>query len=459
MAIPSCFACGNRRICLEIGARQKGKIMISNRRYLFREALAQLSVLAVSLLAAATLTAGSVPSGKPEDAGVSSQRLQRIHDTMTRHIDAKEICGAVTVVSRRGKIIHFESHGQMDIEAAKPMAKNAIFRLASMTKPITAVAVLMLVEEGKIRLADPVSKFIPEFKAMKVAMPNESARPTVRGAADAPPDFYTVPARREITIRDILTHTSGIGSGGLGGRELSRIAPRGAVDTLASYVPRIATAPIDFQPGSQWAYSGTAGPDVLSRIVEIASGQTYDQFLKTQLFDPLGMKDTFFYPADEVRPRMITLYRRSPQGLEKAPNQDGYSSKSYFSGGAGLMLTAEDYLQFAQMLLNGGTLNGKRFLSPKTIELMAANHVGDMFNGKLGRPDHGMGFGFLVTVVLDPVAAGLRLSPGSFGWDGAFGTQVWVDPKEKMVSIIMIQTQVAPVQRDFENAVMQALVD
>ena len=171
------------------------------------------------------------------------------------------------------------------------------------------------------------------------------------------------------------------------------------------------------------------------------------------------MKDTFFYPPDDRRPRLVTLYRKTPNGLEKDPNQDGFSSKTYFSGGGGLMSTAADYLQFAQMLLNGGEWNGKRLLGPRTVELMASNHVGDMFNGKLGRPAHGMGFGLIVQVVEDNVAAGLRVSNGSFGWDGAFGTQVWVDPKEKMVTIIMIQTQIPPVQRDFENAVMQAIID
>ncbi len=171
------------------------------------------------------------------------------------------------------------------------------------------------------------------------------------------------------------------------------------------------------------------------------------------------MKDTFFYPPDDRRPRLATLYSKVSNGLVKAANQDGFSLKTYFSGGGGLMSTAEDYLQFAQMLLNGGELNGRRLLSPRTVDLMASNHVGEMFNGKLGRPAHGMGYGLLVGIVEDTVAAGLRVSNGSFGWDGAYGTQTWIDPKEKMVTIVMIQTQVAPVQRDFENAVMQAIVE
>ena len=402
---------------------------------------------ALAALLALPLAAGNVPAGKPEDAGMSAERLQRIHQAIMRHIDAGEISGAVTLVARRGRIVHFEAHGLMDLESKKPMAKDAIFRLASMSKPITSVAVMMLVEDGSIRLTDPVSKFIPEFKEMKVAMPAPGGLPAI----------ITAPASREITIRDLLTHTSGLMSSGIAQAEATRLVRRNPDDTLATYIPRLGQVPLDFQPGTQWAYSGGAGPEVLSRIVEIVSGQTYDVYLRTRLFEPLGMKDTFFYPPDDRRPRIPTLYLKN--GLTKASNQDGLSNKVYFSGAAGLMASAEDYLQFAQMLLNGGELNGKRILGPRTVQLMASNHVGDMFNGKLGRPAHGMGFGFLMSVIQDSVAAGLRVTNGSFGWDGVYGTQMWIDPKEQMVTIVMIQEQVVQVQRDFENAVMQAIVD
>jgi CubicO group peptidase (beta-lactamase class C family) len=397
-------------------------------------------------LITAPLTAADVPPGKPEDVGMSSERLHRIHDAVQRHIDAGEISGAVTLVARRGRLVHFEAHGLMDIESKRPMEKDAIFRIASMSKPITGVAVMMMLEEGKLRLNDPVSKFVPEFKNPKVAV--------AKGAVG---EFYVMPADRELTIRDLLTHTNGLMTGGAG----SKSGPARMVegDTLAAYIPKLGAVPLDFQPGTQWAYSGYAAPDTLSRIVEIVSGKPYDEFLRTRIFEPLGMKDTFFYPPGDRRPRMTTLYRKSPNGLVKAENQDGFSLKSYFSGGGGLMSTAEDYLQFAQMLLNGGELHGKRLLSPRTVDLMASNHVGDMFNGKLGRPAHGMGYGLLVGIVEDGVAAGLRVSNGSFGWDGAYGTQTWIDPKEKMVAIVMIQTQVPSVQRDFENAVMQAIME
>jgi CubicO group peptidase (beta-lactamase class C family) len=399
----------------------------------------------ISILAA-TLTAADLPTAKPEDVGMSSERMHRIHDAIQRHIDAGEISGAVTLVVRRGRLVHLEAHGLMDIESKRPMEKDAIFRIASMSKPVTGVAVMMMLEEGKLHLNDPVSKYLPEFKNAKVAI--------ARGNSG---ESYLVPADRDLTIRDLLTHTNGLMTGGIG----SKLGPPRPVegDTLATYVPRLATAPLDFQPGTQWAYSGLAGPDTLSRIVELVSGQPYDEFLRTRIFQPLGMKDTFFYPPDDRRPRLTTLYSKSPNGLVKAPNQDGFSLKTYFSGGGGLISTAEDYLQFAQMLLNGGELHGKRLLSPRTVDLMASNHVGEMFNGKLGRPAHGMGYGLLVGIVEDNVAAGMRVSNGSFGWDGAYGTQTWIDPREKMVTIVMIQTQVGSVQRDFENAVMQAIME
>jgi CubicO group peptidase (beta-lactamase class C family) len=412
----------------------------------------------VFCLFAGLLAAGSVPAAKPEEVGLSSTRMARIRETVQRHIDAGNITGAVTLVSRRGRVAHFEAQGLADLESKKPMTRDTIFRLASMTKPITAVAVMMLVEEGKIRLSDAVSKFIPEFKEMKVAMARQATSLAGQVQPAPEPEVNIVPASREITILDMLTHTSGLVSGGMGARQAQKLAPRGPNDALAQYVPRLASVPLDFQPGSEWAYSGGAAPDVLGRIVEIASGMTYDQFLQKRLFEPLGMRDTLFYPPDDKRPRLVTLYRRDAKGLVRNPNQEGMSSRVYFSGGGGLMSTAEDYLQFAQMLLNGGVLNGRRILGPRTVELMASNQVGDMFNGKLGRPAKGMGFGLLMQVVLDPVASGLRLASGSYGWDGAYGTQVWVDPKDKMVRIIMMQTQTPQLQRDFENAVMQAIV-
>jgi CubicO group peptidase (beta-lactamase class C family) len=408
------------------------------------------------------LQAGSLVATKPEEVGFSSDRLGRVHEAVQRHIDAKAIAGAVTMVVRQGRIAHFEAHGVIDVETNRPMPKDGIFRLASMSKPVTAVAVMMMLEEGKLRLTDPVSRFIPEFKSMKVAVPKPgteaaAAAPAGRGRGGAPVDVDLVPASREITVRDLLTHGSGLMSGGFGQRSTS-VGQRGPEDTLATYIPKLAGVPLDFQPGTLWRYSGLAGFDVLSRIVEITSGQTFDRFLKQRLFDPLGMKDTGFALLPDRASRIVPLYRRAQNGLEKLPDQNGLSSTTYFSGAGGLVSTAEDYAQFATMLVNGGELNGKRYLSPKTIELLASNHTGELAGGQMGMSPRGIGFGLGVQVVHDPVAADRRVSKGAWGWAGAYGTNVHIEPQEKMVTIILMQTATPALQRDFENAVAQAIV-
>ena len=429
-----------------------------------RHALILIAFSTATMIAAS----GGVPAtSKPEEAGMSAERLVRIHETVARHIEAKDVSGAVTLVARRGRIVHFEAQGLADIDARKPMAKDSIFRLASMSKPITAVAVMMMIEEGKVRLTDRVSTFIPEFKTMKVAVAKGTTDKPLQmpgfgrgGPPPAPPEFDLVPAAREITVKDLLTHTSGLMSGGVSGVEQAKVAPRSPNDTLANYIPKLAQTPLDFQPGTLWRYSGLYGFDVLARIVEIASGMAYDQFLQQRLFTPLGMKDTGFAPTPERMARIATVYQRTPDGtLRPAPNSNQLISGTYFSASGGLMSTAEDYLQFAQMLVNGGALNGRRYLSPKTVELMTANHTGDMVNGQFGRPAHGMGFALGVQVWLDPVAADRRVSPGSYGWEGAYGTLQIMDPTEKMVEIIMMQGANGPLQRDFENAVRQAMIE
>lgn len=431
-------------------------------RSIRRACLASLCVVVLMLVP----TTASVPTGTPEDTGFSAERLQRVHDVMKRYIDRGQISGAVTLIARRGKIGHLASHGFLDLESKKPTPKDAIFRLASTSKPVTGVAVMMLIEEGKIRLTDPVSTYIPEFRGMKVALPRPGpggppapagGRGGRGGAPDAPVDLVT--ATREITIRDLLTHTSGLASGGAASAETNRIMQsRAPTESLADFIPRLGSVPLDFQPGTQWRYSGLAAFDTLGRIVEIVSGLSFDQFLKQRLFEPLGMKDTGFSLADDRAPRLMTLYQRVDNKLTKAQNQTGLSSKTYFSGAGGLMSTAEDYLQFAHMLLNGGTLNGKRLLGPRTIAFMTEpSHSGELFAANPGRG--GLGFGLSVEVVQDHVRAVRVMSNGSFGWDGAYGTHFWVDPKEQMVAIMFINTATPGLSRDFENAVMQAIVN
>ena len=395
------------------------------------------------MLAALPLMAATLPNAKPEEAGFSSERLQRIHQMLQRRIDAHDIAGAVTLVARNGRIVHFETHGLMDLETSKPMARDAIFRMASMSKPITGTAIMMLAEEAKLRLTDPVSKFIPEFKDLKVAVPKAGSTPNA-------PQFYTVPADREITIRDLLTHTSGLVSGPVSTAEAARLG-RKPTDTLADYIPRLASVPLEFQPGSRWTYSPGAGFDTLGRIVEIVSGQTFDVFLKQRIFDPLGMKDTFFSPPEDRLSRIASNYRKTAKGLEKLPDP---GPTKYFSGAGGLRSTADDYVLFGQMLVNGGQLNGRRLLSPRSVELMSSIFVPDTLPG---RP-RGEGFGLSVRVVSDAAARNTFLSNGSYGWSGAFGTHFWVDPKEKMVAIYLVQTPLNEIRGDFENLVMQSIV-
>jgi CubicO group peptidase (beta-lactamase class C family) len=416
------------------------------------------AVLVMLLASGASSAIAQTPRAtKPEDVGISSERLQRIHTLMQRNIDAGNFSGSVTLVARDGKIAHFEAQGLMDIETKKPMAKDSMFRIMSMTKPVVGVSVLMLIEEGKIRLTDPISRFIPEFKDIKVGvlLPNQPAAPA--GQRGAAPKFYAVPAEREITVKDLLTHTSGLVSGPISNSENAKAALKGK-ESNADYIPRLGGVPLEFQPGTRWAYSAQAGFDTLVRVVEVASGQKFDQFATQRIFTPLGMKDTFFYPAESYNPRIATLYSRTNNGLQKQ-NNPGFMNGVFFSGGGGLFTTAEDYLQFGLMLLNGGQLNGKRLLSPRTVELMRSAFIPDTLPGRTA----GESFGLSVRVVTDPVKRGTSISTGSFGWSGAYNTHFWVDPKERVVAVMM--TQIAnessrgEFRVDFENAVMQAIVE
>lgn len=423
----------------------------TDRRTLLGAALAlPAAVLSPVPGAAAAQREGSrgLPMARPEEVGFSSERLERIRGVVQRTIDAGQLAGGVTLVARRGKVVHYEAYGQMDLESKQPMRRDAIFRMASSTKPVTGVAVMQLVEEGRVRLSDSLSRFLPEFRQMKVAVAELGST-----------EVRLVPAQREITIRDLLTHTSGLASGGPGAAEAARVLrTKQPTDTLADFLPRLAAVPLDFQPGTLWRYSGLAGIDLLGRVVEVVSGLTFDQYLKRLVFEPLGMQDTFFSPPDDRQSRVATLYRRTPNGLERTDPPAVLSGKAYFSGAGGLLSTAADYFRFAQMLANGGQLGGKRLLAPSTVRLMGSNHVGTTFIGQLGRPE-GMGFGLTMEVVVDGIKADTRRSNGSFGWDGAFGTHFWVDQKEQLAAVLMIQTASRQLHRDYENAVMQALVD
>jgi CubicO group peptidase (beta-lactamase class C family) len=337
----------------------------------------------------------------------------------------------------------------MDIESGRRMRKDSIFTIASMTKPVTAVAILMLAEEGTLRVTDPVSRFIREFETMNVAVPE----PQPGAGLTLQMPFRAEPADRQITIKDLLTHTSGIVTegGSISSREAAR-APRQRTETLADYIPRMAAVPLEFQPGERWQYSPAAGFDVLARIVEVVSGQAFDGFLKTRIFDPLGMQDTAFNLSEAQQTRLVTSYLRSAGGLEKQPSRP---PTVYFSGGGGLMSTVEDYRRFAQMLLNRGQLQGKRLLKPQSVELMTSVHVPDTVPGR--QPGEGWGLG--VRAITDATGQHTWLSKGSFGWTGAQSTHFWVDPEKELVAIVMVQTRGTGIPLDFEKLVMQSVVE
>lgn len=413
-----------------------------------------LSALLVVALTLPAITAS--PSAKPEEVGLSSERLQRITKMIERRIAAGQLAGAVTIVGRRGKVAHHAAQGVMDRDSKQPMTPGSMFRIASMTKPVVGVAVMMLVEEGKLHLTDPVARYIPEFRDMKVAVPQPAGGGAGAGnAAGAAPRFYTVPAQRAITIKDLLTHTSGLGSGPMSNSEIEKVA-RKEGETLAVYIPRLGSTALEFQPGSRWAYSPGAGFETLGRIIEIASGEKLDQFFRGHIFEPLGMKDITFWPTDAQMPRVATVYGRGANGLTRTPTpNDTLSRNVYFRGSGGLYSTAEDYIPLGLMLANGGQLNGKRLLSRKSVEMMAAVHAPDTLPGLPA----GQGYGLSVRVVTNHAARNTLLSDGTYGWTGAQGTHFFVDPKEELVGVLMVQTSDGELQREFEDLVAQAVVD
>jgi CubicO group peptidase (beta-lactamase class C family) len=415
--------------------------------------LASLSLGAVLAMGAGL--AAQAETATPQSVGLSSERLQRVHELVERNIAAGEIAGAVTLVARNGQVAYLEAQGVMDLQSRQPMQPDSMFRLASMTKPVVAAAILMLAEEGKVRLNDPVSRFIPSYANLEVGV-EKPAAPGPGGArpAGSPPDFYTVPAARPVTVLDLLTHTSGLMSGPMGNTVAS--APFNRRHALGlKWVDELGASALEFQPGSRWAYSAVGGFDALARIVEIASGQEYGEFLAQRLFGPLGMRDVTFWPNAEQRSRLATVYQRRDGALVASDNPDSMSGERYHGGGGGLMATAETYAQFAMMLANGGELNGVRILSPRTVELMGSEFIPSTLPGR--QPGEGYGLG--VRVVTNAAARGTWLSEGSFGWSGVYGTHFWADPKENLVGILLAQTSSRALLSDFENAVMQALVD
>jgi len=417
------------------------------------------------------LTAAPVPKGKPEDVGMSLERLQRIEQMLDRRIASGDMTGAVAIVARKGKVVYLTSRGVMDLETKQPVTASTMFRVASMTKPVTSIALMMMVEEGKVRLNDPVSRYIPEFKNLKVAVADpvdaaarEAAAAATTGAGGRgggrggrggpPPKFTTVAASREVTIKDLLTHVSGLASGTMSNSTVQPVA-RKTGEKLADYIPRLGGTALEFQPGTRWAYSAQAGHDTLGRIVEIASGMPLNEFFQKRIFDPLGMKDISFWPSEAQWPRVASVYSKGNSGLTKNDNPNGMSSNVYFMGSGGLISTAEDYIPFGVMLANGGELNGKRILSRKTVEMLRSAHVPDTLPGRAA----GEGYGLGVRVVTSHVKRGTMLSDGTYGWSGVYGTHFFVDPVEQTVGVLLVQTANNEVNRDFEDLVAQSIMD
>jgi CubicO group peptidase (beta-lactamase class C family) len=385
---------------------------------------------------------------------MSSERLERINQAMQRHIDAGNIQGAVTVVARRGKLVHFQSHGLMDVPNNRPMTDDNVFIMMSSTKPVLGVAAMMMIEEGLIRPTDPVSKWIPEFENIEVAVladPYDENISPMRIDRENLPEYRLVPAHRQITVHDILTHTSGLASSGLGSA-ISTQADRSPGATLANTVPKYGSYALDFQPGTRWQYSGGTALDVVARIIEIESGLPFDQFVKERIFEPLGMNNTWWNVPEEYADRRVVISDRDMASFFDVPDT------TYFSGSYGFNSTAADYLRFEQMLVNGGELFGNRLLSPRTVRMMGSNQAGDLYEG-IRRNVRGQGFGYTVAVVEDPIVSNTRRSSGAFGWGGAFGTRSYTDPAEELTAVIMLQQPYGPAQSDFENAVQQAIID
>lgn len=409
----------------------------------------------------------------PESVGLSSKRLDRIHTSVGKHIGNGKIAGAVTLVARRGEIVHLDSMGWQDRESQTPMHTDSIFRIYSMTKPITCAAAMMLYEEGHFLLTDPLFKFLPEFADVRVY---------VSGEGDA---MVTEAPNRPISIGDLFTHTAGLSYHFTEYSyvdQLYRDTQQMRGRSLAEFTTDAAKLPLAFHPGTRWRYS--IAHDVLARVIEVISGQAFDDFLQERLLKPLGMVDTGFYVPEDKHDRFTTMYGSvsidetdtsvtkwfglAMMGQNQRLNGPKDSRQSYkhnhLRGGSGLVSTAEDYWRFTQMLLNNGEANGQRFLGRKTIELMRSNHLApELLPYELSGIDSlGQGFGLGMRVTMDVGRAQVMGSVGDYGWGGAANTSFWIDPQEELIGIIMTQHQPSgfiPSSADFRTAVYQAIVD
>jgi CubicO group peptidase (beta-lactamase class C family) len=452
----------------------EGNSMKINRRAVIARLLLAASVFLLSLHAAPAQQASTRPLArqtldltpvKPESVGFSSERIERLHALMQQVVDQKQIAGIVTILARHGKVVDYRTYGQRDMATAAPMTKNVIFRDYSMTKPVTGVAMMILYEQGKWLPSDPIAKYIPEFAHLKVY-----------NGLDADGKMILVDPDHAPTMRELMSHTAGFTYGFFGNTPVDamyRDAHLLDSNNLQDFIDKLAKLPLLYQPGKGWTYSMSM--DVEGYIVEKLSGQSLPEFMRENIFKPLAMKDAgFFVPADK-RDRFASVYNTGPNGeLRAVATSSSGRSTEYAaeptmpSGGGGMVSTAADYYRFAQMLLNGGELDGKRILAPATVKLMTSNHVPPaLLTGQFGigqqimRP--GFGYGYNCAVVFDPPGANLPEGKGTFFWDGAAGTWFWVDPTNDIVFIGMIQRMLGPASPNLEfesrSVVYQALVD
>ncbi|MGZ5469794.1 MAG: serine hydrolase domain-containing protein, partial [Candidatus Aminicenantales bacterium] len=381
---------------------------------------------------------------------LSTERLGRIGEVMQKYVDEGRLGGVVTLVARDGKVAYLQSFGKLDPTTGAVMPTDGIFRIASQTKAVTSVAVMILFEEGKLLLGDPISKYIPEFKATTVAVPEASKKG---------PGYKIVPAKRTITIRDLLTHSAGISYGDGPAKDLYKAAGlqgwflADRTEPVGFYMKKLASLPFDAQPGEKWVYGYNA--DILGYLVEVVSGMSLADFVKTRITGPLSMADTSFFLPEEKAGRLSAVYGIGKSGKAEIvadPKELAYvkGPRTCYAGGAGLLSTAEDYARFLLMLQSGGEWAGVHILSPKSVELMTADHVGNLY----GSAGQGFGLGFWVTKELG--RNGDPGSVGAFGWGGAYHTSYWVDPVEKLVAVFM--TQLMPASGSDAQAKFKALV-
>jgi len=406
----------------------------------------------LALIAALSLPAfaADLPKVRPEIVGLSAERLGRIGQVMQGYVDEGRLGGVVTLVARDGKVAYLQAFGQLDPTTGAAMPTDGIFRIASQTKAVTSVAVMILFEEGRLLLGDPISKYIPEFKTTTVAVPDASKKG---------PGYKIVPAKRAITIRDLLTHSAGISYGDGPAKDLYKSAGlqgwflADRPEPVGTYMKKLAGLPFDAQPGEKWVYGYNA--DILGYLVEVVSGMSLADFVKTRITGPLAMTDTSFFLPEEKTGRLSVVYGIGRGGRAEMitdPKELAYvkGPRACYAGGAGLLATAEDYARFLLMLQSGGEWGGVHILSPKSVELMTSDHVGNLY----GSPGQGFGLGFWVTKELghngDPG------SVGAFGWGGAYHTTYWVDPAEKLVAVFM--TQLMPATGSDAQAKFKALV-